>query len=58
VNEPKTKLEVIRTTILGAIKEKNTEIKALKEKIKECESEHYRQVPTKVEYPVAHRETR
>lgn len=32
VNEPKTKLEVIRSTILGAIKEKNAEIKTLREK--------------------------
>jgi hypothetical protein len=29
----------------------------LKEKIKECETEHYRQVPTKVDYTM-HRENR
>jgi hypothetical protein len=49
---------VIRTAILGAIKEKNNEIKTLKEKLKECENEHYRQVPAKIDYPIVHRENR
>ena len=39
VSEPKTKLEAIRSVILGTIKEKNTEAKVLREKLRECEEE-------------------
>lgn len=35
VNEPKTKLETIRSVILGTIKQKNSEVKNLRERIKE-----------------------
>ena len=34
VNEPRTKLETIRSVILGTIKEKNVELKTLKEKVR------------------------
>ena len=37
VNEPRTKLETIRSVILGTIKEKNTELRSLREKLKQLE---------------------
>lgn len=45
VNEPKTKLETIRSVILGTIKEKSNEVKNLKQRIKQLEEA---QAPVKV----------
>ena len=37
VNEPRTKLETIRSVILNTIKDKNSEVKSLREKVRQLE---------------------